>query len=116
MTDKELLELAAKAAGIDRGADRLDCGILVTEKTGRRSLPKWNPLESDGDAFRLAVQLGLMIVVWRDEQMSYAGNEIGYGWVAEDWDGMFEPHDDNPFTATRRAIVREAAKIGSRMP
>ena len=110
MTDKELLELAAKAAGVRPMGWRDSHGYMDAVLTA------WNPLENDGDAFRLAVQLGLTIVVWRDEQMSYAGTEIGYGWVAEDWDGMFEPHDDNPFTATRRAIVREAAKIGSRMP
>lgn len=52
MTDKELLELAAKAAGID-----LDNQGMV-----RFSLNTyWNPLTDDGDRYRLAKALKLKI-------------------------------------------------------
>jgi hypothetical protein len=43
MTDRELLELAAKAAGN---------GFVIGY---------WNPLTDDGDALRLAVKLGLIV-------------------------------------------------------
>jgi hypothetical protein len=94
MTDRELLELAAKAAGIDYYT-RAQSGGMLTDNG------EWNPLTDDGDALRLAVTLGLVIdcsrpsagepykqhAIWRDELCDTA-------------------------TLTRRAIVRAAAEIG----
>jgi hypothetical protein len=103
MTDKELLELAAKAAGIDifcwAGRDVGSFSPVV--------LPdalSWNPLTEDADALRLAVKLGLQISegvaeVWRD------GKEVGY----------FFEDEENRYAATRRAITRAAAEIGKEM-
>ena len=55
MTDRELLELAAKAIGMDieffGDENGFDC---VTDEQ-----EYWNPLTDDGDALRLAVKLGL---------------------------------------------------------
>ena len=50
MTDRELLELAAKAAGIKTEFYENDYGEIESE---------WNPLTDDGDALRLAVKLKL---------------------------------------------------------
>lgn len=55
MTDRELLELAAKAAGHNYymdsfGVHQIDSG-------------RWNPLYDDGDALRLAVKLGVDIYI-----------------------------------------------------
>ena len=108
MTDRKLLELAAKAAGIDRGADRLEYGILVTEKTGRRSLPKWNPLEDDGDAFRLAVKLRINV--------THGANMVNAEREQPEEVAAVEPFNGDPAAATRRAIVKAAAEIGRRMP
>ena len=47
MTDHELLEMAAKAAGIADGDVFYD---MDNDK-------EWNPLTDDGDALRLAVKL-----------------------------------------------------------
>ena len=67
MTDKELLELSAKAAGIEL----LGRSSLVMEETfigfavaGRKT---WNPLTDDGDALRLAVELRLSVCVEFDQ-------------------------------------------------
>ena len=97
MTDKELLEKAAKAAGIE---------ILYWSEISegfklKNVLVYWNPLTDDGDALRLAVKLGLQVServseVWRD------GKETAY----------FFEDDVDPYAATRRAIVRAAAEIG----
>jgi hypothetical protein len=87
-TDRELLELAAKAAGIE---NYTMSGHAVFVETGAKrgaSGYYWNPLTDDGSALRLAVLLGLN----------------GYR-VSPD-----EAFD--PFDATRRAIVRAAAEIG----
>lgn len=60
MTDRELLEAAAKAA--DNGA-QWDCperGMMILAPSGIDTMA-WNPLTDDGDALRLAVKLRLDI-------------------------------------------------------
>ncbi len=113
MNDSELLELAAKAAGIEYGADRTECSLSLTENGRHRSLPQWNPLTDDGDAFRLAVRLHIDI----------NSDDPTDGWVtcmyqgeAYDSPDICEPFEQNPLAATRRAIVRAAAEIGRAMP
>jgi hypothetical protein len=70
----------------------------------------WNPLEDDGDAFRLAVKLGLDLRT-ADSSYAFAGMNM-----AETGLGYCECLGDNPFTANRRAIVRAAAEIGRSIP
>ena len=103
-TDRELLELAAKAAGIEV-ADWHRYGHAVT------SVGDWNPLTDDGDALRLAVTLKLHISVQGDmpgdEQITFCGHG---------WDGaQIKAHGADAYAATRRAIVRCAAEIGRTM-
>lgn len=101
--DRELLEKAARAAGIDfndkrspTGSDALYCGPGVGW---------WNPLTDDGDALRLAVSLKITVMQPeegdRDEVGGWAGSF--YKWVSRSPD---------PYASTRRAIVRAAAAIG----
>jgi len=120
MNDIDLITLAAKAAGIERGEDRFECGVNLTEKDGRhRSLPKWNPLTDDGDALRLAVKLRLDIDhedprdqgpgVWVSRRgIRNVRAPVGVG---EEFDDEIERG-----LSTRRAIVRAAAEIGRAMP
>lgn len=60
MTDRELLEAAARAAGVNWtrwvSLDGGMHGLLLCDR-----LSAWNPLESDADAFRLAAALGLIV-------------------------------------------------------
>ena len=103
MTDRELLEIAAKAAGVELwpGCNyRAGKGIFCA--SGRAW---WNPLTDDGDALRLAVKLRLIVNVELDEVS------------ACNWDGVsvFELIDGDPYAATRRAIVRAAYEIGQRI-
>jgi hypothetical protein len=110
MTDKELLDLAAKAAGfeIDARASfmtwRENNLIALLNSSGGHSL--WNPITDDGDALRLAVKLN--IVVWEYEQYKRAMAEVRYGSAR----GEYWELSDDPYAATRRAIVRAAAEIG----
>ena len=107
MTDRELLKLAAKAANIEHGADRLDCGLSITLPGGRHhSLPRWNPLEDDAAALRLAVKLNLK--VYQAETAAIVHQRMSHSYVGEAYDenGM------DKYAATRRAIVRAAAEIG----
>ena len=66
MTDRELLELAAKAAAIKvlidpSGAMRNCTGLHPASNIF--SAPTWNPLTDDGDALRLAVKLGMVVSI-----------------------------------------------------
>lgn len=110
MTDRELLERAAKAAGI-HGAwwdfPGMDIrhgysGAIYNEDSGQY----WNPLADDGDALRLAIKLNIEISPCPEHDSVTC-----------------EPKGDPASTITvealddfgvRRAIVRAAAGIAIR--
>ena len=107
-TDRELLELAAKAADYQYAKHG---GYIVVD-----GIPgNWNPLTDDGDALRLAVKLHIGIrshgpTHWQQPNTSVALYEIG-----EDVGGRIQVrHGDDPSHATRRAIVKAAASIGEK--
>ncbi|MGQ2994238.1 hypothetical protein [Variovorax sp.] len=99
MGEREMLERAAKAAGLwDAANNCID-------------IP-WNPLIDDGDALRLAVKLQIWIrwrddntvsASWYDERGIFAGNvNEGIGSLR---------NGDEPNAAVRRCIVRAAASL-----
>lgn len=99
--DTELLAAAAKATGIVIEYDEVS-GLHWLEN--KYTALWWNPLHHDGDALRLAVNLGI---------------EYGFGFnsddsiqrviIDDDLHVMVENND--PYAATRRAIVRAAAEM-----
>jgi hypothetical protein len=105
MTDRELLELAAKASGIEI----VDVGTIdrplfqFRGVTGNSQRCYFNPLTDDGDALRLAVKLQLTI-------------DLHFGQIKKEnivicyihGIGHLQPSLED----TRRAIVRAAAEIG----
>lgn len=113
MTDRELLELAAKAIGC-AGA-KFEDGEWLELRYGYKIAmwhddfdSYWNPLESNADAFALAVKLGINLEI----------GEPGFGdvqagkkdhWACE-W-----LNPDKPCASARRAITRAAAEIGRAM-
>lgn len=105
MTDRELLELAAKAAGIELQWP-LDGQVgAYPANQWWKDADDWNPLEDDGDALRLAV--ALQIIVGKYDQYANAGV------IGSDIDVVIWSHQESdPYAATRRAIVRAAAEIG----
>lgn len=107
MTDRELLKLAAKAAGYTVDYDDIDDRWHIEERPGSRrsTWPRWNPLYDDGDAFRLAVKT--MLLVDCDGEYSTAS-------LCEM--EIVEACGDDACAATRRAIVRAAAEIGRVIP
>jgi hypothetical protein len=94
MTDRELLELAAKAAGLADGS-----WFDGWNDEGRETGDYWNPLTLSGDAFELALKLGLIV-------------ECGRAWISRHGPMFGEDVLPDPYAATRRAIVRAAAEIG----
>lgn len=107
MDDRELLELAANAAGINIHC-MLGNTIMRYTCMGNMIAP-WNPITNDGDAFRLAVKLNLDITFSSEPD----GPEVI---VDADWlEGPIlwqQPLSKDPYAATRRAIVRAAAELG----
>ncbi|MEY5097648.1 MAG: hypothetical protein RJA36_367 [Pseudomonadota bacterium] len=107
MTDREMLEAAARAAGQERSV----AGDLWSNARG---MP-WNPLTDDGDALRLAVQLGLEVGFVDDEPGNdgrYTRASVGYSTESDPRVRyVFEDHRGDIFAATRRAIVRAAAAM-----
>jgi hypothetical protein len=121
-TDRELLELAAKAAGatwIDDNWPEDLPGLMLDFGKGTT---QWNPLDDDGDALRLAVKLEMEIYHAFDDVMNvYASYPVEEGQI-QGIQYVVEPHNKDPFAttrdplaATRRAIVRAAAEIGRNM-
>ncbi len=113
MTDRELLELAAKAAGIE--AKPHPNHRLSKELVFMVNARNWNPLTDDGDALRLAVKLGLTIC--NDHESS--GSVVCTRTDADDFPAVLSGKPGDPpgitpedYAATRRAIVRAAAAIG----
>jgi hypothetical protein len=109
MTDRELLEAAAKAAGIEV---RIYHDMVVERGTDCVCVDhrgfKWNPLTDSGDAFELAVKLRLTVNCSYDE-VALCGQEFTQKEV------FLERNGEDPLAATRRAIVRAAAAIGKEM-
>lgn len=96
-TDKELLVFAAIAVDMQINFTAFeDFGIFdeISEEY-------WNPLTSDGDALRLAVKLELVIMPHGGSVEAYIGDIECEEFI-----------EDDPYAATRRAIVRAAAEIG----
>ena len=60
MTDREMLELAAKAAGYETIQFSDYSGFQILDMDAGYS-GWWNPLENNGDNFKLAVKLGLFL-------------------------------------------------------
>lgn len=103
MNDRELLEMAAKAAGISYDEPECDCGDCWKFF--------WNPLRDDGDALRLAVKLCLDVNQYRE-----SGDKSACLFASGISHRCIEHSGDDPYAATRRAIVRAAAEIGKAMP
>lgn len=103
MNDRELLELAAKAVGCEPQGMEQGLMYLLGVQYG------WNPLTDDGDALRLAAKLEMNVDI---------GHHFTEASMIRDDTRICadERHDDDPFAATRRAIVRAAAEIGKAMP
>lgn len=113
-TDKKLLELAAKAVGLEiidwiQDGNGVHVAILCD---GTR----WQPLHENqltdcmGDALRLSVKLRMVI---RVEEYGAAARIEGKQHVA--LNGCEEHLHGGIEAATRRAIVRAAAAIGETM-
>jgi hypothetical protein len=112
MKDKELLEFAAKAAGMkvlhDPNGVPRDCtGMHPSMNIFAGKV--WNPLTDDGDALRLAVKCGLSVQVGASVFVHGDPDFCDPAYIGVE---ICESLKTDPYAATRRAIVRAAAEIG----
>ena len=124
MTNRELLELAALAAGYDDAQYQSDeclqyrygftCAVWSEKLYDETGTGYWNPLVSDCYAFRLMVKLGMDVYVdnhpegCRCVEVESVTHNVGR--FVEN----FMNHESQE-AATRFAIVKCAAEIGRRM-
>lgn len=106
MDDKELLEKAAKAVGLDGYIHEWINGpefIIHGENPAT-----WNPLTDDGDALRLAVKIGLEVFT----RQGMSGDITTVAVPQEmDIESIHERHKGDAMKATRLAITRAAAAM-----
>lgn len=99
MTDREMLELAAKAAGI----------VGTWHRSGFVAYSGWsggffNPLTDDGDALRLAVRMHMQVSITTESCRAETLPALGV-----------RVNDKDEMAATRRAVVMAAAAVGREM-
>ena len=124
MTDRELLELAAKAAGYKVHTSLMEQRAIASPDAIALALSDpgntwWNPLEDDGDALRLAVALGIAVVpypIYARPKHSVIAKQYNHlaALRGEGQDINIEEiqvYSSDPNAATRRAITRAAAEI-----
>lgn len=107
MKERELLELAAKAVGLNFGPTFFGrWGLRVASDHDQGEQYDWNPLSDSGDALSLAVALGLRLDIhpcgtWAMKK------DICFLTAKESASG--------PEAVTRLAIVRAAALVGHKL-
>jgi hypothetical protein len=110
--DRRLLELAARAAGIDGTWDDVESSIRYSVRPRGTTLDHWNPLYSGHEALRLAVKLNLRVSI---ECESAGCVTIEWSFDASGTPPIIvvepAPAGGDDLYATCRAIVRAAAEI-----
>jgi hypothetical protein len=109
LSDRELIDFAAKAAGIG-GEWELDPSYIQErwrfmvpyDKHGMLTAFEWNPLNDDGDALRLGAELMF------EGKMECDLSVLTFNYVSKG-------EDADPCRAIRLAITRAAADVGSKM-
>lgn len=121
---RRLLELAAKAAGMNDWQWREESRALAHYNTAMACFYcdhagdaiTWNPADDDGDSRRLEVTLGISVILRPGGICAtsyYPGRLVGIFW--ENFDEDVTTTDDR-LSATRLVVLRAAAAIRDAMP
>lgn len=111
MDSREMMELAAKAAGLYVCVDPEYLGLkewgvdLWVKEDKFGTYTAWNPIDDDGDAFRLVMALDMTVNCNRD-----ALTVIVQSWQSKLCKAV---RTNNTNADVRRAIVEVAAMIGN---
>lgn len=109
MDDRQLLEMAARAAGMEGWvwSHSMDAMRSPARKTAHGDAHAyWNPLTDGGDALRLAATLEIDVLQRRSDPEVWAQAPMR--------PTICEPIGNDRTAATRRAITRAAASIGAK--
>lgn len=124
MTDKEQLELAAKAVGYidDATSDSDAWGLHRSADNGEfyiahaNGWAPWCPREDDGDAMRLAVTLHIGVVSNGPKHAESPDCTVTEFDTAKCACYLKQAHAGDPLGATRLAIFLSAVAIGHSLP
>ena len=109
MTDRELLEAAAKKVGVNLALTIRPDGLpFWCEERGLAlawAPGWWNPLADDGDSARLRRALRIVVQWFPNDVAAMHWSDEGRG---RSWAEMY---GDDPAAAERRAVVRAAAAM-----
>lgn len=109
-TDRELLELAAKAAGLrSEWSDVAGCMNLYADSAFKVRTGRWDPKRENLDAFKLAVKLRLDINFYEGSQYVCVTDYLCDHSSSTDY-------TDDRYRDVRLAILDCAAQIGESMP
>lgn len=115
LTTRQMLELAAKAAGYQvvwsNTFDRFE-RFETSESGFQRYVGPFCPHEDDGDSKRLAVSLGIDVLHGIHDVYAISG----HGADKIDCTARYEHHNNNADAAWRWAVLQVAAQIGRSMP
>lgn len=124
-TDRELVEMAAKASGREgEWVDFAGMDISVGYQGGllcgdADSSYYWNPLKSDGDAFRLETEMSFTVLFW-DQGVEVGASEFVRAKLRHISDRSayerYSFHGGDKNAARRKASTLAAAKIGRATP
>ena len=114
MTDREMLELAARAAGYVFGEYGGKPARQVTTKIGAAWI-YWNPREDDGDALRLKVSLHLIVGSYSTYSSVGGTYTTGNYTLPNEITVWHHETAGDACAAERLAITRAAAEIGRQM-
>lgn len=101
-TDRELLEAAAKAAGLAL-LNWMPGSLGFATIPNVRADGRWNPLADDGDALRLAVKMGISVIHHACSVTARAPKDVSIQAC------RIEFEEGKRLETTRRAIVKAAA-------
>lgn len=119
MTDRAVLEMAAKAAGIEfhnennNGSGGRWIKVEPIPGVFPTHYQSWNPFTDDGDALRLAVALKLSCRYYTGVIEVVEHDKTGFNRC---FDYRLRNGGGDLYADTRRAIVYAAAAIGKDMP
>ena len=108
--DQKLLKLAALALGGEYSYGNCADGTKTGFLEFGPEIEYWNPLDDDGDAFRLMVSLGIEV-----NRVNCMQKTICFYSRHREIIQFDEQSNCDPCASTRRAIVRAAAAIGEQL-
>ena len=116
MDERKMLEIAARVGGIDYAEYLPDDDRSVDEQFDDIIRSMWNPLRDNGDAFHLAVKLGMAVMTPDKDDPSVVVQWLQINDDGSDGEDVYvhefvADYDGDPFAATRYAIVLATVEI-----